>query len=163
MLRLKLANDGLNEPPLQASLRLLRLGSSLARDLPPDTSTWDLSNLLIDGHAVSRHTVIAWLSIVYMQLEGETFPGADRSPRPNAIELYQLLAFADAVGSIRGVLRACLPMEIPPRFGEQVTFQVDIGSRSCRVDTGDGAPVSDVAWLDSKACIVCVSTHHVHL
>jgi hypothetical protein len=46
MLRLQLADDAPDKPPLEASMRLLHTSCSCAFDLPRDSSTWDLSNLL---------------------------------------------------------------------------------------------------------------------
>jgi hypothetical protein len=111
MLRLQLADDGPEQPPLRASVRLLRAGSCCAHDLPSDSTVWDLSNLLIDGRPVKHDTVTAWINVLYMQLEGIHYMDAQGPPALDARRLYQVLAFADAVHSMRGVLRACLPKE----------------------------------------------------
>jgi hypothetical protein len=46
--------------PLEADAQVIRLFSSVARQLP-ETDEWDLSGLLVDGQPVSRATVVAWL------------------------------------------------------------------------------------------------------
>jgi hypothetical protein len=98
--------------------------------MPQDSSTWDLSNLLIDGQPVSRDTVTAWLNVLYMQLEGVHFLGSASVAALTATGLYQLLAFADAVGSIRGVLRACLPKE-------EVTIRIAVEAIKCTLDASE--------------------------
>lgn len=73
MLRIQLAEEAADKPPLEACSLLLRASCSCARGLPPDSSSWDLSSLLIDGQPVSRETVTAWLNVVYTLLDNKPF------------------------------------------------------------------------------------------
>jgi hypothetical protein len=97
---------------LAADLVLVRACSSCARCLPADTNEWDLSGLLIDGTPVQRTTVEAWLSCVDTAVHGAVQSGSKpmcpKGALTDAAGLYQLLSFADAVGSSGGVLTACL-------------------------------------------------------
>lgn len=68
--------------------------------------TWDLSKLSINSDPVTSTTVKDWLNTVYKHLHDvsydETF-----SPVTTAARLCDLLEFADAVQSKRGVMVAC--------------------------------------------------------
>jgi hypothetical protein len=142
VLRLELADDTSDKPPLEASSLLLHANSSCARGLPRDSDTWDLSNLLIDGQPVSRDTVTAWLNAVYKH--HEDVPLEEKEPRcspPSATGLYQLLSFADAVGSSRGVLKACLAGL------EDVRLHVQTKEKDIRLQLAGER-------LDSSACMV---------
>jgi hypothetical protein len=131
MLRLQLADDAPDKPPLEAPLVLLRASCSCARGPPRDSDTWDLSNLLIDGKPVSRDTVTAWLNVVYTLHEDVPFEEVQPVAAASATRLYQLLAFADAVGSSRGVVKACL-------VGlEQLAFEVKVGDKEVKVEPGE--------------------------
>jgi hypothetical protein len=132
VLRLQLADDGSDNPPLEACMRLLHTSCSCAFNLPRDSGTWDLSNLLIDGHAVSRDTVTAWLNVVYTLLEDTPFQEGMPTAAASATRLYQLLAFADAVGSSRGVVKACLAGL------EQLAFEVKVGDKEVQLAAGGG-------------------------
>jgi hypothetical protein len=131
VLRLQLADDAPDMQPLEVSVSLMRASSSCARGLPHDSSTWDLSNLLIDGHPVSRDTVTAWVNVVYTILEDKPFK-MDTSPAEStsATRLYQVLAFADAVGSSRGVVKACLAGL------QQLVFEVKVGDKEVQLAAG---------------------------
>jgi hypothetical protein len=50
----------------------------------------------------------------------------------SATGLYQVLSFADAVGSSRGVVKACLAGL------EQLAFQVKIGDTEVKLEAGEG-------------------------
>jgi hypothetical protein len=52
--------------------------------------------------------VTAWLNVVYALIEDTPFEEKQPVAAASATGLYQLLAFADAVGSSRGVVKACL-------------------------------------------------------
>jgi hypothetical protein len=132
LLRLQLANDTSEQPPLQASTRLLHACSTCAFGLPRDSSTWDLSNLLIDGQPVSRDTVLAWLNAMYMHLDDIPFSDSIPDAAASATRLYQLLAFADAVGSSRGVVKACLGGL------EDLAFEVKVGEQQVQLAAGEG-------------------------
>jgi hypothetical protein len=151
MLRLQLADDGTEQQTLQSSSRMIRAVSTCARDMPQDSSNWDLSHLLIDGQPVSRDTVTAWLNAVHMHMEDAPFPGYQGSPTRDPTQLYQLLAFADAVGSSRGVLRACLPKE-------ELQFGVNLYGRDLKLDAGDNTTVYAVACsVASDAATPCAT------
>jgi hypothetical protein len=126
MLRLQLADDTSDTPPLEASSMLLYACSSCVRGLPQGNSTWDLSNLLIGGHPVSRDTVTAWLNVIYTHIEDTPFDQDRLLATASATGLYQLLAFADAVGSSRGVVKACLAGL------EQLAFEVKVRETEVR-------------------------------
>jgi len=107
---MQLADDNPDAPQLMASSRLLCAGSSCAFGLPRDSSTWDLSKLLLDGKPVTREVAVSWLNALYKPLDDVPFAEAQTKTPVSATHLYQLLAFADAVGSIQGVLKACVPL-----------------------------------------------------
>jgi hypothetical protein len=96
---------------LQAPAYVLRCMSSCACGLPADAADWDLSGLLLEGLPVPAATVKAWLGAVCNCLKTE-FDGGYQTELSSACRtakgLYQLLQFADAVGSRQGVLHACL-------------------------------------------------------
>lgn len=62
----------------------------------------------MEGEPVQRSTVVAWLNCAYSRILDSEFEKQQKDPRCTAAGLAQLLAFADAVGSTRGVLAACL-------------------------------------------------------
>jgi hypothetical protein len=65
------ANDTQQEQhaePLAPHRHIVQLFSLCAAGLPAqpgEDAVWDLSNILIDGQAVSRATVVAWLNAAY--------------------------------------------------------------------------------------------------
>lgn len=85
---------------------LLAAYSSCARGLPADATEWDVSQLLIGGQSVQRETVIAWLNAANKPIHGCEFVPQASSPVRSMSGLAQLLAFADAVGTSRGLLLA---------------------------------------------------------
>lgn len=91
--------------PVVAPLYDCRTFSSVAKSLP-DTNEWNLSDILINGEHVKRETVLQWLSALE-QLTEHQQPAAD-GQSCTVSSLYELLAFADAVGSRRGLLMACI-------------------------------------------------------
>jgi hypothetical protein len=120
--------------------------------LPAEAATWDLSNLIIDGQALQRSTVIKWLDICYKAIHDRPYGDPKQQTQPatmairdcsvelfmeqlrkptqhmqpviSATQLYHLLAFADAVGSTRGVIRECVAvldkLRVEVTVGEQV-------------------------------------------
>jgi hypothetical protein len=131
MLRIQLAEEDPDKPPLEACSLLLRASCSCARGLPLDSSSWDLSGLLIDGQPVSRVTVTTWLNVVYSLLDNKLFQEGVAPAAASATRLYQLLAFADAVGSSQGVLKACL------EGLEQLAFASKIGDKEVQLSAGE--------------------------
>jgi hypothetical protein len=119
-----------------ASKPLLQTVSQCAAGLPDDAAEWDLSGLLIEGQPVSHGVVVAWLHAAMMCVHEEPFAGEAQQEPPlncSAAGLAQLLAFADAVGSSRGLLHACLPplaqLQFWLRVGEQQEeVQLDVGA-----------------------------------
>lgn len=91
---------------LEVDRSILQCWSSCAKGLPATADEWDVSQLLIEGQPVQRETVVAWLNALYDIVYGKPFEQQEKSPVHNITGLAQLLAFADAVGSSRGVLRA---------------------------------------------------------
>jgi hypothetical protein len=91
---------------VEADASLMRICSGVARDLPADAAVWDLRHLLFDGEPVERITVIRWLNLCYMSVYGRPFEQQtpQQSTALSANELYQLLAFADAINSTKGPL-----------------------------------------------------------
>eukprot|EP00775_Hariotina_reticulata_P003467 gene3467-3739_t len=100
---------------------------------------WDLSMLLIDGSPVSQKAVVDWLNLAYIQTYAapynpEAFQSFQETPLM-ANRLYQLLGFADAVGSPKGLVSFCGPallksLVLPVQLGQQVIdLQLD-GSHS---------------------------------
>jgi hypothetical protein len=158
VLRLQLAVDEPDKPPLEASTRLLHACSTCAFGLPRDSSTWDLSNLLIDGHPVSRDTVTAWLKVIYKQYEDVPFGEAVPPAPASATRLYQLLAFADAVGSSRGVVKACLG---GPRGLEDLAFEVTVRGQKYQLTEGEGWHKSMLGLLmcSCRTCKASVGAH----
>lgn len=107
-LRIKLAIvDWGTADPLEADRTILAAFSSCIRGLPAEADEWDISQLLIEGQPVQRQTVVAWLNMAYSQALDEPFE-QDTELDDSMAGLAQLLAFADAVGPTKGLLRACL-------------------------------------------------------
>jgi hypothetical protein len=107
------AEDGqctikLADASLPADFTALRACSSCARGLPADAQEWDISGLQVDGQPVSRATAEAWLACVDSVLGGSPLDGSKKEQLSTATGLQQLLLFADAVGSVGGVLNVCL-------------------------------------------------------
>ncbi|WIA18907.1 hypothetical protein OEZ85_003579 [Tetradesmus obliquus] len=95
--------------PLVVKAALVRCCSTVAEGLPAEAAEWDLSNLLIDGQPVQRSTVIRWLNHWYMRVHNIMFDKhLPYDEVLSAAALFQLLAFADSVGSGRGIIMACL-------------------------------------------------------
>jgi len=92
--------------PLVADRGILSCWSSCVRGLPLDAAEWDLSNLAIEGQAVERSTVVAWLNLIYKMVTAKDFERQEPNTAHTLRGMGQLLAFADAVGSSRGILLA---------------------------------------------------------
>jgi hypothetical protein len=97
-----------NGDVLHAPVHGVKCMSACACNLPADAPEWDLSGLLVDGQPVSLSIVKAWLGAVYKQLGEEQYWLALDTTSQEMEGLYQLLRFADAVGSRQCVLQACL-------------------------------------------------------
>jgi hypothetical protein len=81
--------------------------SSCAQGLPAAAEEWDLSQLLVEGQPVQHSTVVCWLHALTQHSNHEPLFGEQPDSPPLAMRnLTQLLAFADAVGSITGLMRA---------------------------------------------------------
>lgn len=111
-LRIKLADAGsIIESDIVVDRETVMYWSSCAKGLPETAGEWDLSQLLIEGKPVQRSTVIAWLNAIFNMVYSKQFehlgPFAP-DPCADAAGLAQLLAFADAVGSPRGLVVAFL-------------------------------------------------------
>jgi hypothetical protein len=100
-LNIKYAADA---APLVADRFCVQCYSSCARGLPAAAEEWDISQLLPEGQPVQRETVVCWLNSVYGIVEGENLEYQEPSPSGSMAGLAQLLAFADAVGTSRGLL-----------------------------------------------------------
>jgi hypothetical protein len=109
--------------PLVADRALLSAFSSCVRGLPAEATEWDISSLSIEGQAVERSTVVAWLNSIYQSVHGEDFEQQDPNPAHSMTGLAQLLLFADAVGSHKGLLLSLVPqaevLHMPVKLGEQ--------------------------------------------
>jgi hypothetical protein len=105
---------------------------SCAEGLPADTTDWDISSIVVgDGHAVSRDTVVAWLNCVYSRLDASLYEECDALAdiSTDATGLYNLLAFADAVGSRRGIFLQCISQL------QHLTVTAAVGEQSLRLST----------------------------
>lgn len=108
-LRIKLANSSNSQASkeLIVDRNTITFWSSCADGLPEDAAEWDLSQLLIEGKTVERSTVVAWLNLMYQLTHSTDFQQQEDNPAVRMSGLAQLLAFADAVGSSRGLINAC--------------------------------------------------------
>ena len=86
---------------------MLRTLSSCAKALPADAE-WDVSGLLYDGQRFSRETVSCWLQCgcSAVHAEDEQLETDSISMLSTVTGLAQVLAFANAVGSSKGLCRA---------------------------------------------------------
>lgn len=121
---------------LEADRAVLSAFSSCARDLPDAAAEWDVSGLVLEGQQVQRSTVVAWLNLSYKSIHGapyEDTPWADslQSFVRSFTSLAQLLAFADAVGSSRGLLLA-LDKEAAP-----LAADVQLGERPVQLKSNE--------------------------
>jgi hypothetical protein len=95
---------------------------------------WDLSCLLVPPYSlpVRRATVVAWLNSIYRAISSCDFEEQteDTYTSCTASSLIELLAFADAVDTERGILLACLPDDLVIRssMGEQAVQLLTDGS-----------------------------------
>jgi hypothetical protein len=86
---------------------MVQFYSTCAGGLPAAAEEWDLSQLLLESQPVQRSTVVFWLNAISQH--GDDKPMFDEQPASTAhtmAGLAQLLAFADAVGTRRGLLLA---------------------------------------------------------
>jgi len=122
---------------LQADRDILSAFSSCAKRLPEAATEWDVSGLMLEGQQVQRGTVVVWLNLAYQSTHGapyeDTPPGSSlHFCMRRFTSLAQLLAFADAVGSSRGLLlsldRQSAPLAADVQLGERPVF---IASDAC--------------------------------
>jgi hypothetical protein len=115
---------------------LARLCSSRAGGLRAEAAAWDLSKLLMDGKPVQRSTVIRWLDLCYIAIHGRPFeePNVQEQPVLTTTQLYQLLSFADAIGSTRGLVNAAIA-EL-----DQLRIQATLNGLAVQLELSD-APV----------------------
>lgn len=90
----------------ESDRNILAACSSCVRGLPAEATEWDISKLVVEGQAVEQSIVLAWLNAMYIQIQDEPFEQQEDNPASNMRGLAHLLAFADAVGSSRGLLRS---------------------------------------------------------
>eukprot|EP00878_Enallax_costatus_P042224 GHUV01049396.1.p1 GENE.GHUV01049396.1~~GHUV01049396.1.p1 ORF type:complete len:177 (-),score=42.33 GHUV01049396.1:45-575(-) len=126
------AGDG-DAGPLVADRTILAALSSCVRGLPADSTEWDISNLVVEGQAVDRPTVVAMLNAMYMHIicMAEPLEKQEVDAASNMRGLAFLLAFADAVGCSRGLL-LCLSADL-----DQLVAEVQ-GTPCSRIATAGG-------------------------
>jgi hypothetical protein len=103
-LRIKLADP--DSGYIDADRVTLQCYSSCARGLPASAEEWDISQLLIEGQPVQRETVVAYINAVSQHLNNQIVIEEQDGPPRSMKGLASLLAFADAVGTSRGLLLA---------------------------------------------------------
>lgn len=98
---------------------------------------WDLGCLLVPPHSlpVRRATVVAWLNSIYRAISSCDFEEQteDTYTSCTASSLIELLAFADAVDTERGILLSCLPDDLVIRssLGDQAVQLLTDGRSYC--------------------------------
>lgn len=129
-------NSGQPQQEISANIHILRSCCSCAEGLPADAQEWDLRQLQINGTAVQRETVVAWLNCAYSRILETVFEEQSDSGdtcyayyTETVAGLAQLLAFADAVGSRAGILRACI------RHIDELVLQVQLPFNTFRLLT----------------------------
>lgn len=108
-IRIQLADNNPDAPQLIDSSRLLCAGSSCAFGLPRDSSTWDLSKLLLDGKPVTREVAVSWLNALYKLLDDVPFAETQTKTPVSATHLYQLLALQTLWAAARACSRPACP------------------------------------------------------
>lgn len=103
-LNIKLSDT--HSQPLVADKATIQCFSSCAKGLPATAQEWDISGLLVEGQHVLRSTVVAWLNVIYNLVHFEDFEQQQPSILKSMTGAIAVLAFADAVGSSLGMLRA---------------------------------------------------------
>jgi len=101
---IKLADT--HSQPLIADKSMIQCFSSCAKGLPATALEWDISGLLVEGQHVQRSTVVAWLNAIYKLVHHEDFEQQEPSILNSLTGATAVLAFADAVGSSPGMLKA---------------------------------------------------------
>lgn len=110
--------------PLPADSLHIRIFSSVAKELPADAQTWDVSGLKYNEEPFSRQCVSCWLNCSYSMLYGPAELDADDTVSlSTAGGLLEILRFCQAVGSPNGVataacsqveqLKFCVPQPEP--------------------------------------------------
>lgn len=132
---------------LLADQHIIRSCSVVGAGLPSDAAVWDLSTMLVDMEPVTRATVVAWLNCTYQRIAERDFEPQGQDEVGTAVGLCKLLAFADAVGSRRGIVSACaelaqevqLVVTIPVPANPAVSPTVQQVSTTIRLLTDGGA------------------------
>lgn len=129
-LNIKYAADA---APLVTDRFSVQCYSSCARALPAAAEEWDLSQLLLEGQPVQRETVVSWLNAMSQHLNNEPMIGDDPEtdrPARSMASLAQLLAFADAVGTSRGLL---LAIDAQVSAGAPLVAEVQMGEQQLQL------------------------------
>jgi hypothetical protein len=124
--------------PIPAKSFLIRTFSSCAEQLPAGAEEWDVSGFLSDGEPFSRETIECWLSCGYSILYGAAeLDTDDQALLSTAKGLHHVLAFAHAVGSPEGVLKAaCSKLQ-------ELVIEVQLPARTIEVPV---SPADDCAY-----------------
>jgi hypothetical protein len=133
----KLAND----ESLQVDSLYTRIFSTVAKGLPGDADTWDISRLLLNNEPFSLQCVSCWLNCGYSMLYGPSeLDSTDIELLTTAQGLLELLSFCQAVGSPDGLLKAaCSHLE-------QLTFVVDPPRPAKTVEVALTTGLFEVSW-----------------
>ena len=111
--------------PLAANSLLMRSLCDSADGLPAAAEVWDVSGLLLDCQPFSTDTVSCWLSCAHSLLHGtEELSPRDKQQLSAVTGLTQVLAFADAVGSVKGLIEAACSQLQQLKFVVQLPEQV---------------------------------------
>lgn len=133
VIKLAAAGSGPN-PELAADTVTLRSCCSCCEGLPTDAEVWDISSMLVAGKPVKRQTAVEWLNAVYSRLDDSCFEDQEESEVQTMTDLFELLMFADAVGSRRGILLHCIGrlshLMASARQGEEVVY-LPTGKQLC--------------------------------
>lgn len=133
----KLAND----ESLQVDSLYTRIFSTVAKGLPGDADTWDVSGLLLNEEPFSLQCVSCWLNCGYSMLYGPSeLDSQDVELLTTAQGLLEVLSFCQAVGSPDGLLKAaCSHLE-------QLTFVVDPRRPAQTVEVSLAAGLFESNW-----------------
>lgn len=111
--------------PIEADSLLVRTSCDNARGLPAPADVWDVSGLLLDGQPFARDTVSCWLNCACSAVHGMAeLNEQDVQQLSTVAGLAQVLAFADAVGSYKGLCNAACSQLKQLKFVVQLPVQV---------------------------------------
>lgn len=105
--------------------------SGCARGLPADVESWYLCSMLVEGVPVKRAVVVAWLNAAYIQVENAAFEAQQPSELSTLCGLAQVLTFADAVDSSKGLMCAL----VTQLQRQNVTATVQLGQLQVSIST----------------------------